>query len=233
MGQDTPVQTRTGYNHGGVGYNADLAHHRPALNRTFPMDKPFSEACENNKGPILQVLRSAFQDRTAVLEIGSGTGQHAVFFAAALPHLSWQTSDLAANHQGIRRWLEDAGLANLQPPLDLNVTQPLWPTGFDAVFTANTTHIMPWTAVVAMFQRIGERLPPGGCFCQYGPFNYAGAYTSQSNARFDHWLRQQDPLRGIRDFEAVAALATEAGLKLEADHEMPANNRLLQWRKGP
>lgn len=94
------MQTRTGYNHGGVGYNADLAHHRPALNRTFPMDKPFSEACENNKGPILQVLRSAFQDRTAVLEIGSGTGQHAVFFAAALPHLSWQTSDPGSQSPG-------------------------------------------------------------------------------------------------------------------------------------
>jgi len=195
------------------------------------IEKPFSEACENNKGPILEVLREAFSDRSAVLEIGSGTGQHAVHFAAALPHLRWQTSDLAEHHAGIRLWLQEAALPNLQPPLALDVTQPQWPSGFDAVFTANTAHIMPWPAVVAMFDRLGTLLPPGGRLCQYGPFNYGGKYTSESNARFDLWLKQMDPARGIRDFEAIEALASQAGLMLEADHALPANNRLLHWRK--
>lgn len=195
------------------------------------IEKPFSEACENNKGPILEVLREAFSDRSAVLEIGSGTGQHAVHFAAALPHLRWQTSDLVAHHAGIRLWLQEAGLPNLQPPLALDVTQPQWPSGFDAVFTANTSHIMPWSVVEVMFERIGQLLPIGGRFCQYGPFNYGGEYTSESNARFDQWLKQVDPARGIRNFEAIEALANRAGLALEADHALPANNRLLHWRK--
>lgn len=194
-------------------------------------DKPFSQSCENNKEPILAVLRDAFAQRRHILEIGSGTGQHAVHFAAHMPHLNWQTSDLPEHHDGIRRWLDEAGLDNVRPPLTLDVTQPHWPEGFDGVFTANTTHIMPWPAVIVMIARIGALLPAGGVFCQYGPFNYAGAYTSDSNARFDRWLKQVDPARGIRDFEAVAELAERAGLVLEADHALPANNRLLHWRK--
>lgn len=194
-------------------------------------DKPFSPACENNKDPILNVLRDAFSDRRSVLEIGSGTGQHAVYFAAALPHLRWQTSDLLENHEGILRWLEEAGLANLHPPIQLDVTQRDWPEDFDAVFTANTAHIMPWPAVVAMVGRIGERLPAGGIFCQYGPFNYNGRFTSDSNARFDRWLKELDPTRGIRDFEGIRELARQAGLSLQSDNTMPANNRLLVWQK--
>ncbi len=194
-------------------------------------DKPFAPSCENNKAPILEILMDAFSDRSLVLEIGSGTGQHAVHFAAALPHLHWQTSDLKENHPGIKLWLEEAALSNLYPPVSLDVTQPDWPEGFDAVFTANTTHIMPWSAVIEMIARIGEQLPTGGVFCQYGPFNYNGRFTSDSNAGFDHWLKEIDPARGIRDFEAVEQLANEAGLALVADHSMPANNRLLVWRK--
>jgi len=194
-------------------------------------EKPFSQACENNKGPILEVLRHAFDDRRSVLEIGSGTGQHAVYFAAQLSHLEWQTSDLEQNHPGIRLWLDEAGLPNLRPPIALDVTHPDWPEGFDAVFTANTTHIMPWSAVERMIARIGAELPTDGVFCQYGPFNYGGRYTSDSNARFDLWLRQVDPAQGIRDFEAVEALALQAGLELVADHALPANNRLLEWIK--
>ncbi|GGB88489.1 methylase [Marinobacterium zhoushanense] len=195
------------------------------------LDKPFSQACENNKTPILEVLRQAFRDRTRVLEIGSGTGQHAVHFAAELSHLEWQTSDLAENHPGIQLWLAEAQLPNLYPPIELDVTQRHWPQGFDAVFTANTTHIMPWEAVIEMIGRIGEALPEGGRFCQYGPFNYGGRYTSESNARFDIWLKQVEPSQGIRDFEAVETLARQAGLELLADHELPANNRLLEWIK--
>lgn len=194
-------------------------------------DKPFAPSCENNKAPILEILLDAFSDRSLVLEIGSGTGQHAVHFAAALPHLHWQTSDLEENHPGIKLWLEEAALSNLYPPVSLDVTQPDWPEGFDAVFTANTTHIMPWSAVIEMIGRIGQQLPTGGVFCQYGPFNYNGRFTSDSNAGFDRWLKEIDPARGIRDFEAVEQLANEAGLTLVADHSMPANNRLLVWRK--
>lgn len=194
-------------------------------------DKPFAPSCENNKAPILEILLDAFSDRSLVLEIGSGTGQHAVHFAAALPHLHWQTSDLEENHPGIKLWLKEAALRNLYPPVSLDVTQPDWPEGFDAVFTANTTHIMPWSAVIEMIGRIGQQLPTGGVFCQYGPFNYNGEFTSDSNAGFDRWLKEIDPARGIRDFEAVEQLANEAGLTLVADHSMPANNRLLVWRK--
>lgn len=195
-------------------------------------EKPFSQASENNKAAILQVLESAFAEVSQVLEIGSGTGQHAVHFARHLPHLQWQTSDLEQHHPGIALWLAEAQLSNLAPPLPLDVTQTEWPALiFDAVFTANTTHIMPWQAVECMFARIGERLPAGGVFCQYGPFNYDGRYTSDSNARFDLWLKSADPARGIRDFEAVEALARAAGLALRRDHEMPANNRLLEWVK--
>ncbi|KEA65489.1 SAM-dependent methyltransferase [Marinobacterium lacunae] len=194
-------------------------------------EKPYSPACDNNKEPILQVLRDAFADRHAILEIGSGTGQHAVHFATALDHLVWQTSDLEDAHPGIMLWIEEARLPNLLPPLALDVTQHNWPSDFDGVFTANTTHIMPWSSVIEMMTRIGDALPTGGVFCQYGPFNYGGRFTSESNARFDLWLKQFEPSRGIRDFEAVEALAHRAGLELVADHEMPANNRLLQWVK--
>lgn len=194
-------------------------------------DKPFAPSCENNKTPILDVLIEVFGDRSLVLEIGSGTGQHAVHFAAALPHLQWQTSDLEENHAGIKLWLREAALDNVHPPVELDVTQADWPEGFDAVFTANTTHIMPWTAVVEMIGRIGEQLPSGGVFCQYGPFNYNGEFTSPSNAGFDRWLKEINPARGIRDFEAVQKQANKAGLTLVKDYAMPANNRLLVWRK--
>lgn len=195
------------------------------------MEKPFSQACENNGTAILEILKNAFSERRQVLEIGSGTGQHAVHFATHLSHLQWQTSDLAANHAGILMWIEDVGPANVHPPLELDVADSEWPGGFDAVFTANTTHIMPWSAVVEMFAGIGSGLPDGGVFCQYGPFNYGGRFTSESNAGFDRWLKDIDPGRGIRDFEAIEKLASRAGLQLVFDHEMPANNRLLEWVK--
>ncbi|WP_027852911.1 DUF938 domain-containing protein [Marinobacterium litorale] len=196
-----------------------------------PVEKPFSQACENNKEPILAILKTAFAGSTRVLEIGSGTGQHAVHFAGNLPHLHWQTSDLPENHAGIEQWLLDASLSNLSAPVALDVSQQAWPVGFDAVFTANTTHIMPWPAVVEMIARIGSRLPAGGVFCQYGPFKYNGDYTSPSNASFDRWLKEIDPARGIRDFEALRELADHAGLSLVEDHAMPANNQLLHWVK--
>lgn len=196
------------------------------------MPKPFSEACEQNKEPILSVLRVCLRDRSRVLEIGSGTGQHAAWFGPRLTHLVWQTSDLAAHHAGIRAWLGEAP-PNVRPPLELDVCRVDWAglTGYDAVFSANTVHIMGWSAVERLFAGIGTLLPRDGVFALYGPFNYGGRYTSESNARFDDWLKARDPASGIRDFEALDALAEAAGLQLAADHEMPANNRTLVWHK--
>jgi cyclopropane fatty-acyl-phospholipid synthase-like methyltransferase len=195
------------------------------------MQKPFSQACENNKRPILEVLRRHLADARHVLEVGSGTGQHAVFFAEQLPHLAWQTSDRGEHHAGIRQWLEAARLGNVLPPLELDVTSPRWPVAHtDAVFSANTAHIMSWAMVEAFFTGVGQVLGDGGVFCLYGPFNYGGAYTSASNERFDAWLAARDPASAIRDFEAVDALAAGVGLRLVEDNAMPANNHLLVWR---
>lgn len=193
--------------------------------------KPFAPACERNQGPILEVLREYFPDRRRVLEIGSGTGQHAVHFAPAFPDAVWQTSDVEENLPGIRRWLDEAALPNLTPPLALDVTGQ-WPEAhFDAVFSANSLHIMPWSAVEQFFAGVDRVLEPGGILAVYGPFNYHGAYTSDSNREFDGWLKQRSALSGIRDFEAVDRLARSFGCKLEKDHAMPANNRLLVWRR--
>jgi len=193
--------------------------------------KPYSEACEENKLPILTVLQRLFADAAQVLEVGSGTGQHAVYFARAMPHLFWQTSDRAQNHPGIQAWLAEYALPNTGPPLDLDVTGHWPPRHYDGVFSANTTHIMAWPEVQALFQGVGRILREEGCFALYGPFNFAGAYTSDSNRRFDAWLRQRDPHSGIRDFEELDDLARAQDLVFEEDIEMPVNNRILVWRK--
>jgi len=196
-------------------------------------EKPHSPACERNREPILAVLREHFAARRQVLEIGSGTGQHAVFFAAAMPWLQWQASDRAEYLPGIRAWLDDARLPNTPAPLELDVLAA-WPAlDVDAVFSANTLHIMGWDGVQALFEGVGKLLADSGdTLIVYGPFNYGGAYTSDSNRQFDAWLKARDPRSGIRDFEAVDALAEAAGLRLLADIEMPANNRCLVWRAG-
>ncbi len=195
------------------------------------MGKPFSQACENNKRPILEVLQRRLGDVSSVLEIGSGTGQHAVFFAEQLPHLQWRTSDLVENHAAIRQWIDDAKLPNVLAPVALDVTEPHWPIGpVPAVFSANTAHIMAWPVVQAFLQGVGRVLAPGGLFLLYGPFNYEGGYTSESNARFDEWLEQRDPESAIRHFEDVERESRTAGLSLVEDVAMPANNRLLVWR---
>jgi cyclopropane fatty-acyl-phospholipid synthase-like methyltransferase len=187
--------------------------------------KPFSEASERNRAPILAVLERVFADRKRVLEIGSGTGQHAAYFAPELPHLVWQASDVAENLAGIREWVSHPA------PIELDVDQP-WPSvGADAVFAANTCHIMSWPQVERLFAGVGALLPPGGAFALYGPFNYHGKHTSESNARFDAMLRARDPASGLRDIADITALAARAGLRLAEDNPMPANNRLLVFRK--
>jgi len=187
--------------------------------------KPFSEPAERNRDPILGILKRVFADRRRVLEIGSGTGQHAAHFAPALPHLVWQPSDVAENLAGIREWIAEPA------PIELDADKPFPAVDADAVFTANTTHIMSWPQVERTFAGIGALLPAGGVFALYGPFNYGGKHTSESNARFDAMLRGRDPLSGLRDAEAIIALAAKHGMTLAEDNTMPANNRLLVFRK--
>lgn len=196
------------------------------------MSKQFSAACERNREPILAVLRTVLTGAERVLEVGSGTGQHAVFFGAQMPCITWQTSDLPQNHASILAWQQEARLPNVLPPLALDMRTPEWPAvRFDALFTANTCHIMAWPEVERMFTGAGRLLAAGGRLCVYGPFNYGGRFTSAGNEQFDAALHQQAPHMGIRDFEAVDRLAMAAGFALEADHSLPANNHLLVWRR--
>lgn len=200
------------------------------MSRSPPV-KPWSEACERNRAPILEVLRGAFAGATEVLEIGSGTGQHAVFFAAAMPQLVWQPSDRPEHLAGIAAWRDEAGLPNLRAPLALDVDGE-WPvTECDALFSANTLHIMSWASVEQFFRGAGRVLRPGGVLAVYGPFSYGGRHTAESNARFDAFLRARDALSGVRDFDAVSALAHSNGLEFCDDHALPANNRVLIWRR--
>ncbi|MEN8214466.1 MAG: DUF938 domain-containing protein [Pseudomonadota bacterium] len=192
--------------------------------------KPYAESCDQNRDPILEVIQPLFADCSELLEIGSGTGQHAVYFAGRMPHLTWQCSDRRESHVGIQQWLSEAGLPNTRPPLALDVSRDDWPLRqFDAVFSANSVHIMHWPDVEAMFAGIGRVLQQGGIFALYGPFNYDGQFTSESNAQFDQWLKNRDPLSGVRNFEDLDRLAQRAAMQLLNDNEMPANNRILSW----
>lgn len=207
--------------------------------------KPHSESCERNQAPILAVLQRHLGNARHVLEIGSGTGQHAVHFAAAMPWLRWQASDHRDHLPGIGRWIEEAALPNTPPAIELQAVLddppglrplPVLPgagsqAGFDAIFTANTLHIMGWDNVQALFAGLPALMAPQALFLAYGPFNYNGAFTSDSNRNFEGWLKARDPRSGIRDFEAVEALAHAQGMVLREDVAMPANNRLLVWQR--
>ncbi|MGO1069808.1 DUF938 domain-containing protein [Lysobacter sp. CA199] len=223
-------------------------------------ERPYSPSCERNREPILVVLHRHFADRRNVLEVGSGTGQHAVHFAAAMPWLRWQCADRAEYLPGIRAWLEDARLPNTPAPIELEaVAAPVpgfspWPirvdvasaaaieatgsiapatgaSAFDAAFSANTLHIMGWPQVRGFFAGLDMALAPQATVAVYGPFNYGGQFSSDSNREFDGWLKARDPVSGVRDFEAVDALAAGIGLRLIEDVAMPANNRCLIWRR--
>jgi cyclopropane fatty-acyl-phospholipid synthase-like methyltransferase len=193
--------------------------------------KQYSSSCVQNQEPILKIIKPLLLEKYTVLEVGSGTGQHAVFFAEHMPHLNWQASDQAQYLSSINAWVDEAKLNNTPPAINLDVTQA-WPAlEFDVIFSANTTHIMSWEMVVDFFQGVGESLSENGLFILYGPFNYHQQYTSQSNADFDMWLKNRDPNSAIRNFEALMELAKQAKLTLLKDYEMPANNRILCWQK--
>lgn len=197
---------------------------------------PYSQSCENNKSAIAAVIEPCFSQATQVIEIGSGTGQHAVHFAKLMPHLIWQTTDQSAYHAGINAWLAEEPSPNLRPPLTLDVSQP-WPVKalekpiIDGIFSANTLHIMSKAMVEDFFKGIGEHLALHGQLCIYGPFNYNGQYTSDSNRNFDLWLYEQNIQSAIRDIEWIIDLANQQGIVLITDHPMPANNRLLHFEK--
>ena len=198
------------------------------------MDPAVSAAAERNKAPILRIIRDEFAGRAHVLEIGSGTGQHAVYFAANLPAMTWQPTDTGDYLAILQDRIRQAALCNLRAALELDVRAHHWPIkAVDAVFSANTLHIMGWDAVCDFFRGVGTVLTHPGVLCIYGPFRYAGHFTTESNAVFDAYLRERDPQSGVRDFEAVDALAGAQGLRLAADHPMPANNQLLAWRTTP
>lgn len=196
-------------------------------------NKPFAQSSDENKLVIIEQLKNLYSDSKNVLEIGSGTGQHAVYFAQELKYLNWQPTELSENIAGINLWREDAGLSNISSPLVLNVEQADWclPIKYDAVFTANTLHIMSIQHVERLFKGLSNVLNDGALFCCYGPFNKNGQYTSESNARFDVWLKQRDALSGIRDMAELIKFAGDANLSLIDDIEMPANNRILVWKK--
>lgn len=191
-------------------------------------------ATDRNRDAILDVLSEEFEQVSSVLEIGSGTGQHAVYFADKMPWIEWQTSDRPENHSGINAWVAESSLHNVRPPLDLDVEKVTQLAGvYDGVFSANTAHIMSFDAVVCMFAIVGRTLREGGVFCLYGPFKLDGDFTSPSNEAFDRSLRSQDPNMGIRDFETLLEFGTENGLRTVRRYAMPANNMLLVWRKEP
>jgi cyclopropane fatty-acyl-phospholipid synthase-like methyltransferase len=194
--------------------------------------KPFSQACENNKQSILEVLVNYFPSQTRILEIGSGTGQHAVYFAEQQSGWQWQTSDRPVNHLGIKTWIAEKQLANVLPPVNLDVSQWPWPAiDADQVFSANTCHIMAWPMVTAMLQGVAKLLPDKGYFCLYGPFKVAGCFTSANDERFDAQLRSENPVMGLRAIEDLQQLAADHGLNFIARHNMPANNFILVWQK--
>ncbi len=195
------------------------------------MEKPFSPSCERNQVPILSILQTKLNDGGRLLEIGSGTGQHAVYFCQRMPNVLWQCSDLRENLSGIQMWIDDSCLSNVLPPIELDVADPAIYKTYDAVYSCNTLHIMSKSNVVKFFNLVNSVTQKQSSLFVYGPFNYNGEYTSSSNAEFDAWLKERNLESAIKDFEWINELANDAGFFLVDDVEMPANNRLLHWER--
>ncbi|MCS5580990.1 MAG: class I SAM-dependent methyltransferase [Gammaproteobacteria bacterium] len=198
----------------------------------FPAPAPFSQASENNKFPILDVLKHHLNNRRSLLEIGGGTGQHAAFFARQFPEIIWQSSDIHSNVKTLNLRVASAKLKNLPLATSLDVNKETWNYGFyDAIFSANCLHIISEDSVINFFKGTSKHINDGGVLLVYGPFKYRGKFTTESNAGFDRWLKARDPKSGIRDFEWTNELAEEVGFSLVEDNAMPANNQLLAWAK--
>lgn len=196
------------------------------------MTRPYNPAAERNKAPILAVIERYLLDARDVLEIGAGSGQHARYFAAQLPHLRWQASEQGGNIDGLRANLHDAGLANLAAALELDVLREPWPIATcDAVFAANVVQCMSSPALAALFRGVGAHLAAHGVFLLYGPFNRDGRFTSEGNQQLDAWARSLNADFGLRDRALLEQLAAARGLELCDAHAMPANNELLVWRR--
>ncbi len=195
-------------------------------------DLPFSQASENNKTAILEVLTRHLGDKDSLLEIAGGTGQHAVFFASLFTYLAWQSSDIPSNVDSLNRRIVLAELENLPAAISVDVNDSPWNCdSYDVIFTANSLHIMSAGSVENLFGEVANHINARGLLCVYGPFKYGGEFTTESNANFDLWLKERDPVSGVRDFEWVNVLAESAGLRLLEDNAMPANNQLLIWEK--
>ncbi|MCB0376935.1 MAG: DUF938 domain-containing protein [Bdellovibrionales bacterium] len=194
--------------------------------------KPYAPSCDKNTDPILEVLKLYLPEQKSLLEFGAGTGQHAIAMAPHFPNIVWTISDREENHKGIQLWLQDFPRVNLRGPLSFDIDRDTFPEGhFDTVFTANTLHILSWEQNLKLYSLLGESLPNESLFLVYGAFNYNGNFTSESNQRFEQWLKNRDPKSGIRDFESVSSELFKVGFDLIRDHEMPANNRLLVFKK--
>ncbi|MFK7995081.1 MAG: DUF938 domain-containing protein [Granulosicoccus sp.] len=196
--------------------------------------KPFAPAAERNKQAILSALQKVLRADDTVLEIGSGTGQHACHIAAAMPQLTWQPSDLEDNLAVIRQWVSESGCNNILPPVPIDLNESDQPAYKASVcFSANTLHIVRWTLVDNLFKLSAASLSHGGKLCVYGPFSFGGQHISDSNQQFDRQLRNSDPDSGIRDIEDLQQLALEYGFSDADVFTMPANNHLLVWTREP
>jgi hypothetical protein len=195
------------------------------------LKKPFAPAAEENRDAILKVLQQEFKHINTVLEIGSGTGQHAAYFSQHLAHLNWQASDKHTMLSGIAMWLDDANLETPLAPIELDVNLN-WPQqSYQGAYAANIAHIIHWNEIEALFSGLDQVLIDSAVFCLYGPFNINGDYTSESNRLFDLWLKERDPESCIRDKNDLDQLAIKNNFQASSLWEMPANNKILCWRR--
>lgn len=194
-------------------------------------EKPYAISCDRNSEPILDALKELLKGRQSMFEVGAGTGQHAIFMAPHFPEMIWTLADLEDRHEGIKVWLHDFPRANVRGPMLYSAGDSPWPEGdIDVVFTSNTLHIMAWETCLKLFDDL-QNLRSGALFIVYGAFNYQGEFTSESNKKFEAWLKDLNPLSGIRDFEKVSDELCKRNFELLEDREMPSNNRLLVFKK--
>ncbi|MCP4297041.1 MAG: DUF938 domain-containing protein [Proteobacteria bacterium] len=197
-------------------------------------NRPYSGPSDRNKQPILKVLENYLSATSHVFEIASGGGVHAIYFTKELPGLTWQISETRESIEALKYWVKDDISSQLPEPMELDATWETWPLNqVENFFSSNTAHYLPWNAVSSMFKGVGTHLKKDGYFFLYGPFNYQGRFTSESNRNFDSHLKSGDPKRGIRDLDDLLKIAGQSSLYLYHDHEMPSNNRILVWRKQP